>query len=196
MVATAPVPAKMSSKLFRYLPWSAAPDMETMTRAWKSTLRENVYMAKLAVLTSEPRMRTTHCRLSSAAWRPSSADPLWTASLMALRVHGVLWSASRTPTSRASCSRVMGMKDPAVASQLWSIGLRSGSTNRLRRRRTPLTPSHSYTSPAAPCCWLALYLHPGTGPPWAGPAAQPQTPCRMGLRATAHRRLRRTARGS
>ena len=33
-----------------------------------------------------------------------------TAGMVAL--HGVEWSASRTPFSRASCSRVTGMKEP------------------------------------------------------------------------------------
>jgi hypothetical protein len=70
-----------------------------------------VYMAKLAVLISMPRMVTTHC---PASWwglaKAEKVDEGETAGRAAL--HGVEWSERRTPFSRASCSRVTGMKEP------------------------------------------------------------------------------------
>ena len=53
--ATAPVNPKPKRNIFLNLPWSAAPDMEMMSKAWTRTLSEKVYIAKLAVLISAPR---------------------------------------------------------------------------------------------------------------------------------------------
>jgi hypothetical protein len=71
-----------------------------------------VYIAKLAVLISTPRIRTTHCPLSGFGL--SSASREFGAKGVTGRgaLHGVERSASRTPFSRASCSSVTGMKEP------------------------------------------------------------------------------------
>ena len=75
-----------------------------------------VYMAKLAVFISTPRIWTTHCPFSGLGLKSASMvfaekERLgWTVDFVAL--HGVDWSERRTPFSRASCSSVTGMKDP------------------------------------------------------------------------------------
>lgn len=61
-------------------------------------------MAKLAVLTSAPRILTMHWPFSSAGGSEGEGEgALW---------HGVIRSESSTPRSLASCSRVMGMNAP------------------------------------------------------------------------------------
>jgi hypothetical protein len=121
IVAIEPIKAKLSKNVLRNLPWSAAPDMEMMRIDWMSTLMEKVYIAKLAVLTSMPPIKTTHCEVS--AWDTTGAVPKGCtgppAPLVSLRkggtceAHGVLPSVCRTPRSLANCSRVIGMKDPS-----------------------------------------------------------------------------------
>ena len=68
-----------------------------------------MYIAKLAVLISIPKTYTTHC--------PWSLDPFEVGGKPGggweeLEGHGEILSESKTPFSRASCSRVMGIKDP------------------------------------------------------------------------------------
>lgn len=69
-------------------------------------------MAKEAVFISMPRKSITH----------------WSEALLPLPVgfmeeeeHGVVWSLSRTPFSRASCSRVIGMNEPGYCKLLLMI---------------------------------------------------------------------------
>ena len=129
IVAAAPTKAKDRRSVFRYRPWSAAPDMDTITSAWSRTLMEKVYMAKLAVLISAPRMCTMHWPLSAGAVavlmrREERAvergrDGL---EMSVLGPQGVVWSERRTPRSRASCSRVIGRKDPRSISLLQEEG--------------------------------------------------------------------------
>lgn len=82
-----------------------------------STLMENVYMAKLAVLISAPRKFMIHCADSASidkdriTWSGSEELELG-AAVWKDAEQGLLLSCKRTPRSRASCSRVMGMKDP------------------------------------------------------------------------------------
>jgi hypothetical protein len=79
------------------------------------TLMENVYIAKLAVLTSRPRISTTHCPFSGLGrrYRREPEDMFMLGGLISkLALHGVFLSESSTPRSRASCSRVIGMKEP------------------------------------------------------------------------------------
>lgn len=52
IIAIAPMNANISRNFLRNAPWSAAPDIEMMSNACTSTLAENVYIAKLAVLIS------------------------------------------------------------------------------------------------------------------------------------------------
>ena len=85
------------------------------------TLIEKVYMAKLAVLMSIPKIVIMH-------WFASEDGGFLTAvrSLnVALKpgcgaskpaVHGFVLSEARIPLSRASCSRVMGIKEPTSVS--------------------------------------------------------------------------------
>lgn len=75
------------------------------TRNWKSTDSEKENMAKEAVLISMPRKSITH-------W--SDALLPLPAGFMVEEEHGVVWSLSRTPFSRASCSRVIGMNEPVL----------------------------------------------------------------------------------
>jgi hypothetical protein len=63
--ATPPANPNPNKKVFLNLPWSAAPDMEIISRAWTRTLSEKVYMAKLAVLISRPRKYTMQAGSSS-----------------------------------------------------------------------------------------------------------------------------------
>ena len=82
-----------------------------------STLIENVYMAKLAVLISAPRKFMIHCADSASidndrtTWSGSEELECGIAVWKDAE-QGLLLSCKRTPRSRASCSRVMGMKDP------------------------------------------------------------------------------------
>lgn len=79
--------------------------MLTTSKACSRTLMEKVYMAKLAVLISIPRICTTHC--------PSLALPF----LVELSPHGVSRSDRRTPFSLARLSSRMGMKEAIVVGQ-------------------------------------------------------------------------------
>ena len=82
-----------------------------------STLIENVYMAKLAVLISAPRKFMIHCADSASidndrmTW-PGSDEVEGGATVWKDAEQGLVLSCKRTPRSRASCSKVMGMKDP------------------------------------------------------------------------------------
>lgn len=82
-----------------------------------STLIENVYMAKLAVLISAPRKFIIHCADSASTdndrmiWF-GSEELECGAAVRKDAEQGLLLSCKRTPRSRASCSRVIGMKDP------------------------------------------------------------------------------------
>ena len=72
---------------------------------------ENVYMAKLAVLISIPKIGRRHCCASclggldlvDVELRDGGSIP---------DTQGVTWSEASTPFSLANCSRVMGMNDP------------------------------------------------------------------------------------
>ncbi len=86
-------------------------------RACTSTLIENVYMAKLAVLISAPRKFMIHCADSASidndriTWF-GSEELEFGAMVWKDAEQGLVLSCKRTPRSRASCSRVIGMKDP------------------------------------------------------------------------------------
>lgn len=83
--------------------------METIRSDWIRTLIEKVYMAKLAVLISNPSIWTTHCPFSGfGAMLHIDGD----GALKVEDLHGVVRSERSTPFSRASCSRVTGMKEP------------------------------------------------------------------------------------
>lgn len=110
MVAVDPMNAKDIRKVLRKRPWSAAPEMDIMRRAWSSTLREKVYIAKLAVLMSRPRSVMMHCPLLGEGLVVHIE--LEGGVVSKLEWHGVVRSERRTPFSRASCSRVTGMKEP------------------------------------------------------------------------------------
>jgi hypothetical protein len=83
-----------------------------------------VYMAKLAVLISTPRMWTTHCPFSGLGLKRASKvfaerERLeWMVGFVALQGAPL---ERRTPFSRASCSRVTGMKLPIPhTTKTWS----------------------------------------------------------------------------
>lgn len=78
------------------------------TRNWNSTDSENENIAKDAVLISIPRNVITHW---SEALLPLPLVDI-ESLVMCGAVHGVVRSLSKTPFSRASCSRVMGMNEP------------------------------------------------------------------------------------
>ena len=80
--------------------------------ACRRTLREKVYIAKLAVLISIPKIYTTHCLKSLTVFEVMMSIPGGIDGLVELDPHGVFRSESRTPFSRANCSRVIGMNDP------------------------------------------------------------------------------------
>lgn len=84
-----------------------------------STLIENVYMAKLAVLMSVPKKLMIHCPLSSRGGKGPDAlfDVVALGNavgmvVLELALHDTVLSERRKPRSRASCSNVIGMKDP------------------------------------------------------------------------------------
>jgi len=87
-VDTAPVIAKPRRRVFRDRPWSAAPDMEMMINAWTKTLVEKVYIAKLAVLISAPRIYTTQAGASS---RPCRGGPLSSTEWLVLLARELLF---------------------------------------------------------------------------------------------------------
>lgn len=99
---------------FLNLPWSAAPLMLMMSSACINTDMLNVYIAKLAVLISMPRMCTTHCPFSGFGLKSASMELAEKEGVITGRgaLHGVVRSERRTPFSRASCSRVTGIKLP------------------------------------------------------------------------------------
>jgi hypothetical protein len=93
--------------------------MEMIKRACRNTLMLKVYMAKLAVLISVPNIGSKHCGASIgegfeatveflAGFFDGGSNPV---------EHGKERSVERKPRSRASCSRVIGMKDPSVNGQ-------------------------------------------------------------------------------
>lgn len=82
--------------------------METTSNAWKRTLREKVYIAKLAVLICIPKTYTTHCPRSLTASGPGTP----VGGPDELDPQGFVGSESNTPFSRANCSRVIGMNEP------------------------------------------------------------------------------------
>ncbi len=82
--------------------------MEITTRNWKSTLRENENIAKEAVFISIPRRLMTHCcGFADEMSTDEEGFTVWMGE-----THGSVRSGRRTPFSRASCSRVMGMNEP------------------------------------------------------------------------------------
>ena len=110
---TDPVKANPSRKVFLKRPWSAAPDIDIMSRAWTSTLNEKVYMANEAVLISMPTKLTTQAGNSLGFLRVETKDGMVDASgvkCSQLALHGLVRSLRRTPWSLANCSRVMGRK--------------------------------------------------------------------------------------
>lgn len=91
------------------------------TSACVNTARENVYIAKLALLISLPKTDTIHWPLSSLGTREKRPARLLIV-LPAISVGGgiqdLVLSDSKTPCSRASCSSVTGRKDPVHISPL------------------------------------------------------------------------------
>ena len=91
--------------------------MEMIKRAWTRTLIENVYIAKLAVLISAPRRLMIHWPVSIRGENVRMASCGREEVALGVEVskvpeQGLDLSDKRTPRSRASCSRVIGMKDP------------------------------------------------------------------------------------
>lgn len=93
--------------------------------AWRSTLSEKVYMAKLAVFISAPSRRIMHWPVSGrgedallSAWAMEVSLSVDRDGLSKLALQGVDLSDKSTPRSRASCSNVMGMKDPVQGGRL------------------------------------------------------------------------------
>jgi hypothetical protein len=72
MVAILPTNANHKRNVFLNLPWSAAPLMLMISRACIRTDMLKVYMAKLAVLISTPRIWTTHCPFSGFGFSRAS----------------------------------------------------------------------------------------------------------------------------
>lgn len=83
--------------------------MVMTTRAWSRTLTEKVYIAKLAVLISVPKIVKTHCwPLCAARASMEDASTPWT-------LQGWEWSLAKTAVAEALArsSRVIGMKAPS-----------------------------------------------------------------------------------
>lgn len=76
---------------------------------------------------------------------------------------GVVLSLKSTPWSLASCSRVMGRKDPGHVSY-W-MKARMGVAYPWHRWQRPLQPSHMNTIPRALSGWWASYPHQHVLPP-------------------------------
>lgn len=108
-------------------PWSAAALIEMISKAWTSTLIENVYIAKLAVLMSVPRKFIIHCTVSARVDRLRiGKEEFAEAAASKEGVQDLDLSESSTPWSRASCSSVIGINDPIPQMTktfipLWSI---------------------------------------------------------------------------
>ena len=93
---------------------------ETSTSAWTKTAIENVYIAKLAVVTSIPSIFTMHCsgarrstdltNMPEELVAPSSVARAW--------MQGVTWSEYKTARSRANCSSVTGRNEPGHKHQI------------------------------------------------------------------------------
>ena len=102
--------------------------MEMIKRACTSTLIEKVYMAKLAVLISAPRKLMTHWPASTRdrderlvlllCSKDDIAEAVGMGSVRVLQ--GLVLSDSKTPRSRASCSKVIGMKEPKQHNEIQS----------------------------------------------------------------------------
>ena len=108
-------------------PWSATELNETRTSAWTNTATENVYMAKLAVVTSVPKMRMTHwplsfCSVALMSKLAAEATRLVPSFDAALAMQGVILLDHRTPRSRANCSKVTGKKEPTLVSGCSDLG--------------------------------------------------------------------------
>jgi hypothetical protein len=89
------------------------------TRNWNRTEREKANMAKLAVLISSPRKYITHWSFSTARVPRGNSEVEWLVeSGSELEPQGVVRSDSKTPFSRANCSRVIGMKEPIHRDEL------------------------------------------------------------------------------
>jgi hypothetical protein len=69
-----PMKANQRRNVLRNLPWSAAPLMLMINKACTRTEMLKVYMAKLAVLISTPRMWTTHCPFSGFGLKRASME--------------------------------------------------------------------------------------------------------------------------
>ena len=94
-------------------------------RACRRTLSEKVYMAKLAVFISTPSRCMMHWPVSGrgddaflSRWARGVSIIVEEDGLSKLALQGVDLSDKRTPRSRASCSNVMGMKDPVQVESL------------------------------------------------------------------------------
>lgn len=91
--------------------------------ACMNTLSENVYIAKLAVLTSTPRIWIMHWLVLGEPGLIDAAvskmvfhvlDGEVSSRELQEALHGVVLSERSTPRSRAICSRVMGRNDPRL----------------------------------------------------------------------------------
>src|SRR5580658_1905150 len=93
-------------------------------------------MAKLAVVTSVPKMRIIHwpfpfcpeALISMPAAEATRLVPLFDA---AFAIQGVILSDQRTPRSRANCSNVTGRKEPALVSGYSGSGFSEAINNYL-----------------------------------------------------------------
>lgn len=152
----------MSSQLLEWAikeatsPWSATELNETRTNAWTNTATENVYMAKLAVVTSVPKTRMTHWPLSFcsvALMSKLAAEATWLVPSLdaAFAIQGVILSDQRTPRSRANCSKVTGRKEPALVSGCSGLGFREAisTTYQLHIRHRPRQLGQRSTIPTA-----------------------------------------------
>jgi hypothetical protein len=86
--------------------------MDIMMRNWTNTLMEKVYMAKLAVFISVPRIGRTHWVASDGADFTPMLPFEGLCGDVVSGTQGVVPSLAKTPPSLANCSNVIGMKDP------------------------------------------------------------------------------------
>ena len=142
-------------------------------------------MAKLAVLISSPKIWMMHCGVAigfdGAVLVPGD---VW----FMLFEHGTVGSVDSTPRSRASCSMVMGMKDPGIFSAYRSRNRSMQGTDPSRRLRKPRKPRNRRRSLEAPWSWWAGCPRPRT----EGHGARCAVPRSAARPTTFHRRLRWT----
>ena len=137
-------------------PWSATELNETRTSAWTNTATEKVYMAKLAVVTSVPKMRITHwpfsfCSVALISKLVAEATRLVPSFDAAFAIQGVILSDQRTPRSRANCSNVTGKKEPTLVSDCSGSGFSEAISTayRLHIRHRPRRRGQRNTIPRA-----------------------------------------------